>query len=95
MAVEDLDLVKPMEIHAGIRAAGQHEFEIQLEAAEFGRRDQISGLAVLAVDDSVAGFGLGHQVDWIKYPFPDDAPAGEPLMRGAVDAAPAGQVGAV
>ena len=60
-AVEELDLVAALQIHAGVRAGGHEEFESELDVAVFPRGEEMAarflGLTGIAHEDAGAGGG--------------------------------------
>src|ERR1035441_4199173 len=95
VAIEDLNLVEPVQVHAGVGALGQQKFQVEFEAAELLVRDQVGGLTVLAVDDAVSRSCLGSQAERRKDALPDDARGGEPLVRRLIFGVPPAEIAAV
>ena len=95
-AVEDLALVEAVHIDAGIRAFGEHEFDIQLHVAELLIGDQVHGGAARAVEHAVARGSARREALGTEQAVVKDGCGGEPLvLLIRVPAMPAREVVAI
>ena len=94
-AVEDLNFVKAVKVDSGIRSFCEHEFDVELNVAEFLFADQIYSAASEAIENAVARFLDCTQAGWAEKAIPPDAFGGEPLVWLAVHSNPAGEIRSV
>jgi hypothetical protein len=94
-AIEDLYFVQAMKIDTGVRTAGCHELEIELEATEFIVSNEIRSFAGVSVDQAVARIVGRDEILRIPDALPSHSAAGKPLMSRSIHAAPAAEVAAI
>ena len=82
-AVEDLHLVQALQVHARVRALGQHELEIQLDVAELASRAQVRRLAGRPVQDDAAALPPTGELRRAQDALVANGANGPPLVGGA------------
>jgi len=93
-AVEDLNLVEPVQIHAGIRAFGEHELEIEFHVSKFLIGHQVDRASPPSQNSS-ARSTRSPEASRPEQAVPQNIRRGIPSVLAAVRAMPADDVRAV